>query len=46
MDAIDLLMQEHQLILRALDALDAFTVEMDGGVDDRAELGRFVRFIL
>jgi len=45
MDAIDLLMQEHQLILRALDALDAFTVEMDGGGDDRAELGRFVRFI-
>jgi len=45
MDAIDLLMQEHQLILRALDALDAFTVEMAGGGDDREELGRFVRFI-
>ncbi|MEI6223591.1 MAG: hemerythrin domain-containing protein [Deltaproteobacteria bacterium] len=45
MDAIDLLMQEHQLILRALDALDAFTVELSGGGDDREELGRFVRFI-
>ncbi len=45
MDAIDLLMQEHQLILRALDALDAFTVDLSGGQEDREELGRFVRFI-
>ena len=44
-DAIDLLMDEHQLILRALDALDAFTVTMSGNGDDRAELSRFVRFI-
>src|SRR5512137_183496 len=45
MDAIDLLMEEHQLILRALDALDAFTADVSRGGDDRAELARFVRFI-
>ena len=45
MDAIELLMQEHQLILRSLDALDAFTVDMARGGDDRDELSRFVRFI-
>jgi hemerythrin-like domain-containing protein len=45
MDAIDLLMQEHQLILRALDALDAFTVGISRGGDERTELSRFVRFI-
>jgi len=45
-DAIDLLMDEHQLILRALDALDAFVAKQARGVgDDRAELSRFVRFI-
>jgi len=37
-------MEEHQLILRALDALDAFVARLSGA-DDRAELGRFVRFI-
>ena len=45
MNAIDLLMDEHQLILRSLDALDAFTAGMTGGEDDKAELSRFVRFI-
>ena len=45
MDAIDLLMDEHQLILHSLDALEAFTVEMAQGGDDREELSRFVRFI-
>ena len=45
MDAIELLMQEHQLILRALDALDAFATAMGKGGDDREELSRFVRFI-
>jgi hemerythrin-like domain-containing protein len=45
MDAIDLLMDEHQLILRALDALEGFAAELAGGAEDRAELARFVRFI-
>jgi hemerythrin-like domain-containing protein len=44
-DAIDLLMDEHQLILRALDALDAFVAKQGRAGDDRAELSRFVRFI-
>jgi hemerythrin-like domain-containing protein len=45
MDAIDLLMDEHQLILRSLDALDAFSADLARGGEDRAELTRFVRFI-
>ncbi len=45
MDAIELLMQEHQLILRAIDALESFASDVARGVDDRAELARFVRFI-
>ena len=45
MDAIELLMDEHQLILRALDALDAFVAKQVRDGDDRAELSRFVRFI-
>ncbi len=45
MNAIDTLMQEHQLILHACDALDAFADEVSGGGGDKAELGRFVRFI-
>ena len=45
MDAIELLMQEHQLILRSLDALDAFAAGMSKGGEDREELSRFVRFI-
>ena len=44
-DAIQLLMDEHQLILRSLDALDAFVAKQVHGGDDRAELSRFVRFI-
>jgi hemerythrin-like domain-containing protein len=45
MDAISLLMEEHQVILRALDALDAFAAEVSRGGGDPAELERFVRFI-
>ncbi|MEI7704150.1 MAG: hemerythrin domain-containing protein [Deltaproteobacteria bacterium] len=45
MNAIELLMQEHQLILGALDALDAFVAAQSRGGDDRAELARFVHFI-
>ncbi|HVP67979.1 MAG TPA: hemerythrin domain-containing protein [Anaeromyxobacteraceae bacterium] len=45
MDAIALLMEEHQIILRTLDALDAFAAETSCGAEDKPELGRFVRFI-
>ncbi len=45
MNAIELLMQEHQLILRAIDALDAFAGKVERGGEDRAELALFVRFI-
>ena len=45
MDAISLLMEEHQLILRSLNALDAFATKVEQGVEDKAELGHFVRFI-
>jgi hemerythrin-like domain-containing protein len=44
-DAISLLMDEHQLILRALDALDAFAAKVARGGQHQEELGRFVRFI-
>ncbi len=45
MGAIEILMDEHRVIERAIDALVAFTDEVQRGSDDRAELGRFVRFI-
>jgi hemerythrin-like domain-containing protein len=45
MDAIALLMDEHRLILRACDALEAFGGGVAAGGGDREELGRFVRFI-
>jgi hemerythrin-like domain-containing protein len=46
MDAIEVLMDEHRLIERAIDALVAFADEAGrGATDDRAELGRFVTFI-
>jgi hemerythrin-like domain-containing protein len=45
MNAIPQLMEDHQLILRALDALDAFVAKPPRGEEDKAELGRFVRFI-
>ena len=45
MNTIELLMQEHRLILRAIDALDAFAAKVRDGADDRPELSRFVRFI-
>ena len=45
MTAISQLMEDHQLILQALDALDAFAAKPPRGEEDKAELGRFVRFI-
>ncbi len=45
MGAIETLMSEHRVIERACDALVAFTDEVRRGSDDKAELGRFVRFI-
>jgi hemerythrin-like domain-containing protein len=45
MDAIRRLMEEHQLILGALDALERFADEVEAGRDDWAELARFVTFI-
>ncbi len=45
-DAIEMLMDEHRLIERAIDALVAFADEVRRKVtDDRVELGRFVTFI-
>ncbi|MBI5067644.1 MAG: hemerythrin domain-containing protein [Deltaproteobacteria bacterium] len=43
--AIEILMNEHRVIEQAIDALVAFTDEVQRGSGDRAELGRFVRFI-
>ena len=45
MDAIEILMNEHRTIERAIDALVAFADATRRGGEDRAELGRFVRFI-
>ena len=46
MDAIALLMDEHQLILRVLDSLEVFAASVEEGVAGPGEeLGRFVRFI-
>jgi hemerythrin-like domain-containing protein len=45
MEAIEILMNEHRLIERAIDALVAFADEVRRGRDDKAELGRFVTFI-
>jgi hemerythrin-like domain-containing protein len=45
MEAIQNLMSEHRLILRGIDALEAFVAGAAGGVDGREELGRFVDFI-
>jgi hemerythrin-like domain-containing protein len=45
MNAIDLLMEEHQLILGAIRALEAFSGAVARGGDDKAELASFVRFI-
>jgi hemerythrin-like domain-containing protein len=43
--AIEILMGEHRVIERVIDALVAFTDEVQRGSGDRAELARFVRFI-
>ena len=47
MEATELLMKEHRLIERALDAMDAWvtTLHPGSGSDDKAELARFVSFI-
>jgi hemerythrin-like domain-containing protein len=45
MGAIEILMSEHRIIERAIDALVAFAEEVQRGSDDKAELARFVAFI-
>lgn len=46
MDPIDVLMNEHQVILRVLEAAQAFAREVESGeADGRAELAEFVTFI-
>ena len=45
MDAISLLMSEHRLIVRVTEALDVFAEEIERGLEDKAELARFARFI-
>ena len=46
MDPIDVLMMEHQVILRVIDAAEAFAAEVDQtGQDGRVELADFVTFI-
>ena len=47
MKAIDMLMHEHRLIEKALDAMDRWITTLDSGgeSDDKAELARFVSFI-
>jgi hemerythrin-like domain-containing protein len=46
-EAIELLMQEHRLIERALDAMEGWITTLGPGSesDDKAELARFVSFI-
>jgi hemerythrin-like domain-containing protein len=45
--AIEMLMKEHRLIERALDAMEGWlkTLSPESGSDDKAELARFVSFI-
>jgi len=45
MEAIETMMSEHRLILRALAALEAFAEVVRLGGGDQAELGRFVTFL-
>lgn len=47
MEATDLLMEEHRLIEKALDALEGWTVHLGRATDadEKAELARFVAFI-
>ena len=47
MEAIEMLMQEHRLIEKALDAMDGWlaTLSPRSGSDDKEELARFVSFI-
>jgi hemerythrin-like domain-containing protein len=46
-EAIEILMEEHRLIERGLDAMDAWVTALGSGSqsDDKAELTRFVSFI-
>lgn len=46
MSAIALLMEEHRLILRVLDALDAFAEKHRAAGEDKPELARFARFVV
>ena len=44
--AIDILMNEHLVILRVLGSLEAFVVKMDRGIEgERAFLGDYVNFL-
>jgi hemerythrin-like domain-containing protein len=45
MDSIQVMMNEHQQILRVLDALDRFAADVHDTPEDKLELGRFVKFI-
>ena len=47
MEAIEMLMQEHRLIEKALDAMDGWlaTLSPESESDDKEELARFVSFI-
>jgi hemerythrin-like domain-containing protein len=45
MDAIQIMIDEHQVILRVLDALDGFAAAVGDTPGDKLELGRFVTFI-
>ena len=45
MDAIQVMLNEHERILGVLDALDRFVADLHGTPEDKLELGRFVRFV-
>ncbi|MBW2719567.1 MAG: hemerythrin domain-containing protein [Deltaproteobacteria bacterium] len=47
MEAIEILMEEHRLIEKGLDAMEAWVTTLGSGSepDDKAELARFVSFI-
>jgi hemerythrin-like domain-containing protein len=45
MDSIQIMMNEHEQILRVLDALDGFAAGVHEAAGDKLELAHFVRFI-
>lgn len=45
MDAIETMMDEHRVILSALDALDGFRAELEAGADGAAAGERLARFV-